>query len=195
MKEKQHGIITKHIKYNNTITKKVMNNGYCMRTYKNCPVSLKFKSDMSSDDNQHFCGGWTMGDFDSSDKELVRRVVNGLKPMGVIYGKEPKLSNFIQEKLSYSNLDISEIYPPNEHGYSYFAFAQRGTLSELFDLESLNQDYWDAGFDISEEVNGLADCELSYFFDKWDIPENYLWCTGLLLGYPIENTISIYHQE
>jgi hypothetical protein len=193
MKEKQHGIITKHIKYNNTITKKVMNNGYCMRTYKNCPTSLKFKSEMVNDLNQDFCGGWTLGDV--SDKELIRRVINGLKPMGVIYGKEPKLSNLKHENFGYCSLDISDIYSQNEHGYNYFAFGQKGSLFELFDLESLKQDYLDTGIDISEEVDSVKDKQLSYFFDKWDTPENYLWCTGLILGYPIENTISIYKQD
>lgn len=188
MKEKLHGVITKYIKYNNTITKKIMNNGYCMRTYKNCPPTLKFKSEMISDDNQNFCGGWTMSNFDSSNNALFDRCWKGLKPMGVIYTKDYKVYNQIKS----SPFNVSELFLPNKMGYNHFCFANEGTFNELFDLDSLYQDYSNAGIKIDLSlINGK---ELKDFFDKWDSPPNELWITGLILGYPIENTISIYKQ-
>ena len=81
--------------------------------------------------------------------------------------------------------------------------CQHGTLGELFDLDSLKSDYEDHIFcDVSScemfeyEMNKYSTLRLSDFFDDWDhqdagskIP---CWLTGLILGYPIENTMSIY---
>ena len=33
---------------------------------------------------------------------------------------------------------------------------------------------------------------LTTFFEGWDSPPLPLWLTGLILGYPVENTISLY---
>ena len=45
---------------------------------------------------------------------------------------------------------------------------------------------------LTQEIRAFADRKLSSFFDGWDSPPLPLWLTGLILGYPVENTISLY---
>lgn len=77
--------------------------------------------------------------------------------------------------------------------------CQNAKLDELFNMNDLHEDYLNSLSEeefylFSEEFNVLHDRHLSYFFDNWDYPEMPLWIVGLILGYPIENTISIYRQ-
>lgn len=74
-------------------------------------------------------------------------------------------------------------------------FGVQGKLCEIFDLEQLKKDY--AYFrDIVEDIESKKDRNLSDYAYCWDIDEGAeLWETGLILGYPIENTISLYYRD
>jgi len=68
-------------------------------------------------------------------------------------------------------------------------------LGELFDSDSLITDYKKSGIHINPDRNK----EIAYYFenDCWDGQDDNsteLWETGLILGYPIENTISLYNS-
>jgi hypothetical protein len=69
-------------------------------------------------------------------------------------------------------------------------------VGDIGDLGALRADYADVpglGLDLGE-FERVADRKLSSFFGGWDSPPLPLWLTGLILGYPVENTISIYLQ-
>lgn len=69
-------------------------------------------------------------------------------------------------------------------------------VKNIGDLRALQEDYagaFESDF-LTEEIRAFADRKLSSFFDGWDSPPLPLWLTGLILGYPVENTISIYLQ-
>ena len=67
-------------------------------------------------------------------------------------------------------------------------------VQDIGDLRALRDDYaeiFESGME-TEEIIPYADRALSSFFDDWDSPPLPLWLTGLILGYPVENTISLY---
>jgi hypothetical protein len=67
-------------------------------------------------------------------------------------------------------------------------------VSDIGDLQSLREDYaevFQTGLE-QDEVAVFADVPLKAFFNGWDSPPLPLWLTGLILGYPVENTISLY---
>jgi len=181
---KKQGIyIEKHSK---TQTKKLYNNGYLTIRYLFQPHSINFKNEMINDDNQHFCGGYSVNNMDLSNDALLNRVLVGKKPMGVIYERDDeKLYNY------FKNIDITkffvEVCKNTITNYNYIIVAYKGNFDDLFDLETLKSDYKNSGIDI--DLNEVKGKTLKDFFETWD---DNLWITGLMLGYPIENTISIY---
>ena len=87
-----------------------------------------------------------------------------------------------------------KIFESPRVGTPYIAIATKGKLKELFDLELLKKDYADNYITI--DISGVAEKSLSDYFDDWDAQDDFskikTWETGLILGYPVENTISIY---
>lgn len=191
---KKHGIfLKKGKKYQ---TKRIYNNGYLMRKYRNQPLNMPFSNKMINDTNQHFCGGWTMSDLDSSNQALLDRVLKGNKPMAVI-------SAWKKEDLEFCDglVDKRKFYSYSGQykvtNAFYTIVAVKGKLKDLFDLQSLFVTYKenDIYIDIEEHKNKT----LKDFFNDWDAQDDdseiEYWVTGLILGYPIENTISIYRDE
>lgn len=188
---KKHGIILK--KGKKYQTKRIYNNGYLMVKYLYQPLNMEFKSKMVNDINQHFCGGWSLSDLDTSNPALLDRVLHGKKPMAV-------LSAWKKEDLEFCDklIDKQKYYV---HSYQYKftnAFftlvAVKGKLKELFDLQLLYETYREN--DIEIDVDEYKNHTIEDFFNDWDAQdaasEIEPWVTGLILGYPIENTISIY---
>ena len=198
---KKHGIYTvEHKKHN---TKNIYSNGYLLKRYLYQPTQIKFKSKMVNDDNQHFCGGWSIANMDLSDEALLRRVANGLKPMATIHIlKEGQLEIYqmIVENLE----DINQKRGTNKLVYQEFEYAKtyclvvacKGVMKNLFDLKTLKEDYESNGIDI--DILQVEDKALSDYFEDWDAQDEEseieCWETGLILGYPIENTISVYRD-
>lgn len=188
---KKHGI---HIQVGKkTQTKKIYNNGYLMVRYFFQPHHLDFKSDMINDMNQHFCGGWTMSGIDSSKSALLKRVLNKEKPLAIIFESEKEdlekyLPNIDSEKFYFKVFRNPTTMSP------HIAVSQKGKMKDLFDLATLKKDYEDNG--ISIDVKKVENKTLEEYFDDWDAQDSYskieYWETGLILGYPIENTISLY---
>jgi len=191
---KKHGIILKKGKKHKT--KRIYNNGYLMREYRNQPLSISFKNKMINDTNQHFCGGWTMSDLDSSNQALLERVLQGNKPMA-------EISAWKKEDLEFCDdlVDKRKYYVYSDQylltGAFYTLVAVKGKLKDLFDLQLLYETYKENGIDIDIEEH--KNKTLKDFFSDWDAqdPDSEIdyWVTGLILGYPIENTISIYRDD
>jgi len=191
----------KIVEYKNWNTKKVMNENYNMRIYRKVPKTLKFKNIMINDMNQNFCGGWGLNNFPllSDDNYLLERVLKGFKPMGVfIFDKENKYKiDTLLEKVNTEKFFTKIIkYKGHNKKYIEVIVAVKGKLKDLFDLKLLQEDYRNNNIEINLE--DVGERELSYYFNEWDHQDENskikLWETGLILGYPIENTISIFRQ-
>jgi hypothetical protein len=193
----KHGvIIIPHKKWN---TKQIWSNGHLMRTYRHQPKHLHFKSPMVNDANQDLCGGWSMGDcnFEEEQMRIIDRVSERLKPMGILHYDSRALADKVADTIRRnSDLDVKVI---KKHNYQV-ALAQHGTLEGLFDLMALRRDYVENGVlpkeVIDRDFDQYGDSYLIDFAEKeWDVEEEFpMWLTGLMLGYPIENTISIYFE-
>lgn len=211
--------IIEHKKWN---TKQIWNRGALMATYGHQPKEILFKSPMVNDFNQNLAGGWFMRDIEDPERETINRVIGGLKPMGVVHRESgtdaTMLANEIRTRNDQSGryeIDVAitdAIARAKKHGQKIYTtgrsleiiVARHGTLKELFDLDSLYTDYVDA---LGEELGDVwlddFDTELDKyetfylidFADGWDDPLVPYWVTGLILGYPIENTISVYLEE
>lgn len=193
---KENIVIQEHKSWN---TKKVMNGKWNMRIYRKVPKELKFRSKMINDMNQNFCGGWGLNGFDLSDEALLNRVLNGLKPMCVCYFSKDK-ENEVDNLLTKVDREKFYLYMNKQGGYNKqyieIIVAAKGKLKELFDLDKFKEDYWDNNIYIN--TSHIKDRELNFYFKDWDHQNCFsnieLWETGLILGYPVENTISIYRQ-
>lgn len=185
---KKHGIyITEH---KNWSTKKIFNKGYLMHTYHHQPKKIYFKSPMVNDINQHYCGGWFMEDVKYDNMSLVKRVLYGYKPMADLLYPEHE-----------ENMKIRKICKDNylwwyDDGKN-FMISRKGQILDLFDIAALYRDYCEAGITI-ELIDIYEKGFQDFMGDNWDFQDNNNtdpWITGLLMGYPIENTISLYLKK
>lgn len=202
---KKHGVhIIEHKKWN---TKIVYNNGLVMRKYLHQPKKLKFSSAMVNDENQNLCGGWFLNDvsYDSVNEKIFNRVLNKQKPFGSLIENLENASKLsgLQEKAMEHGLMTKLLTLVDK---TELILCQNGKLDDLFDMDALCKDYIDNLVGVNVKV--LLQ-EFSYYKNKqlidfasiapqnhgWDIGYNPMWVTGLLLGYPVENTISCYIEN
>jgi len=197
----KHGVVVQEHK--NWNTKRVYNRGNVMATYRHQPKQLRFESRMVNDTNQHLCGGWFMTEYPSArdvKEATLDQLIAGRKPFAALY-----YYGRAKARAAASQLDEAGIINKTEKTedkswdgevlYIVYA-AQDMTVADIGDLDALSADYADAGIFIdTRPFEGRA---LSSFFgggvegSAWDIgPDMPPWMTGLLLGYPIENTISV----
>jgi hypothetical protein len=173
--------------------KLIYNVGVLLGGYQNIPMGIRFKSPMVNDYNQHLCGGWRVVGVDYSDKGLIMRVAVGLKPFASIYPSSKELDEYI-EYIKQTNLDYSyefrEKRPDSPH---CILVCRKGTLGELFDLDTLRRDYMKNNVKI--DIESVRNKELNEYFSGWDVEYVKPWETGLILCYPIENTISIFYRN
>ena len=143
--------------------------------------------------NQNFAGGWSISGLDLSNSVLLKRVLDGNKPLAIIseWEKE-KLLQYVS-KINKRKFDSQE-FRFKKNGAYYLAVAPKGKLKDLFDLETLQNDYFTN--DISINITKASEKSIKDYFTDWDAQDDdskiEFWETGLILGYPIENTISVY---
>ncbi|HYW80331.1 MAG TPA: hypothetical protein VE890_12175 [Thermoguttaceae bacterium] len=198
----KHGIyITEHKHWN---TKEIFNAGRRMARYGHQPKTLRFRSPMVNDFNQHLCGGWTMLDIPDEKQATVNRVIDGTKPFGDLRYCEEDQDEAIAAKAQLDQNGLPtrlESRPPEfyqgETAVYGLTFCRHGTLADLFDLNALALDYRSnvPDEDIETEIETYRRRTLQSFFGNWEVPAVPRWLTGLLLGYPVENTISIYLKQ
>jgi hypothetical protein len=195
----KHGVIT--TEHKNWNTKTVWNNGKVMAVYRHCPKVIHFQSAMVSDLNQHLCGGWHMNDIPDNNEAIIQQLVTGHKPLGIVpylrNTREPTGEDVAKEKavsalqrLKGAGL-TAEMQLRSERGGKYQFYdvtaCQNICVAEIGDLQALGLDYEPFG---GINVEPYASRALSSFFGGWNVNDNPPWVTGLILGYPIENTIS-----
>jgi hypothetical protein len=179
------------------VKKYVYASGHLQTIYTGCPnpVELSFRSPMVNDDNQDLCGGWRRSDIVDEEQLILTRVLEGKKPLGNLSSWGKLAVEIPEEKKEVAFRRFTRTFNNSKTSVDCLDVCRRGTLGELFDLESLATDYgrFLPHFKLGEEIQKSASIEMQSFLgDKWD---NHFWLTGLILGYPIENTMSRYYRN
>lgn len=194
----RHGVhVREHKNWN---TKTVYNNGHVVRIYRRQPKVIRFQSPMVNDFNQHLCGGWSMTDIGDEKEATIRQLLAGKKPLACIFYWPDRHTEAVeaQQRLTSAGLvtDLRKRELSPGHAVWDLLACHDIRVKDIGDLRALREDY--AGVfgpgRVTKEIRLFADRKLSTFFDGWDSPPLPLWLTGLFLGYPVENTISIYRQ-
>jgi hypothetical protein len=194
----KHGVhVREHRHWN---TKTVYNNGHVMRVYRRQPKAIRFRSPMVNDFNQHLCGGWSMSDIKDEREATVQQLMAGKKPFACItyWHNQEAAALEAQRRLDGAGL-VTDLRRRAFQGFQFdhvwdLLACQDVRVRDIGDLRALRDDYAEVfkrGLE-KEEIMTFADTALSSFFDGWDSPPLPLWLTGLILGYPVENTISLY---
>ena len=173
---------------------------------------MTFSSPMVSSDNLMLSGGEITNLTAAQEmNEIANRMIAMKKPLGQIVGS-PTMVNRIRHKLAqYTHLILS----PNKKGYAgkdiQFTVAQKGTLNQHFDMAALSDFYSDYGLDgVARHIQSTAQSgkRISDYLHDWDWQDKTTkppdrpwtgvqpWETGLILGFPIESTLSrVYRVE
>lgn len=195
MKKKHGVVIIEHKQWN---TKKIYNAGYLMRAYHHQPKHIRFSSPMVTDFNQHLCGGWTMQGMRDENTIICNQLVSSRKPLGiaVYWPDDLDSAKKQQERLLAAGLIVSlkrRHWCAGKYLWD-LAACQDIRIGDIGSLADLAEDYLEAGIDTGN-MNHFAKKHLKTRMHCFDIPESPLWLTGLVLGYPVENTISIYREH
>lgn len=201
-KTKKHGVIVKVGRRHSTKT--IWNRSYRMITYRKQPHRIRFKSRMVNDKNQHLCGGWFFAGLDNTNMWIERQLVAGRKPLGAMFFSGQELEDgediACAERLRTAGL-VVRAGAGFVEGHRIVEACHDIRVGEIGDLGNLIGDYIGSGAIPEEDIDALC-AEFSRYSSrklrsflgkKWDAEHNPLWVTGLILGYPIENTISCYH--
>jgi hypothetical protein len=201
---KKHGVIVtagKQFK-----TKTIWNRGHRMVTYRKQPLRIRCKSRMVNDANQNLCGGWFMDGAtgDTINREIEKRLIAGKKPLGIMvfWEEDATEAKACAARLKAAGL-IVRTSTGWRHGQRIVEACHDIRVGEIGDMGDLIADYIESGAipdgnidALGKEFNILSCRKLKSFLGgKWDIEDCPPWLTGLILGYPVENTISLYHGE
>jgi len=188
-------------------TKTIWNRGHRMVTYRKQPLRIRFKSRMVNDANQHLCGGWFMdgatGDTgDTINREIEKRLIAGKKPLGIMvfWDEDATEAKACVKRLKAAGL-VVRTSTGWRHGQRIVEACHDIRVGDIGDMGDLIADYIESGAIPESNVDSL--CHefsrnsrrklKSFLGDNWDNRSCPEWLTGLILGYPVENTISIYH--
>ncbi|KKM77459.1 hypothetical protein LCGC14_1369800 [marine sediment metagenome] len=179
-----------------------LNKGYLLSHYRFPTIKMKFELPMLNTFNLNLCGGWFLNDMGANEvhEQVLSRVINGFKPMGDIVDINENITK-ISVNARKENLKF-KISSHSWENRKTIRFCKKGKFNELFDIESLYEDYLSYYLIINKETEG----EYLEFFRKMDGRrlEDFLdfeianpdsdsdaMLTGLILGYPIWSTVSI----
>jgi hypothetical protein len=183
-----------YVKITKSGTKQIVNdNGFVLGRYSKIPKNLKFKHKAVNDRNQHLCGGWFVGP--QVKYEEILRVEQGLKPLALCHPDSKEEA--IKLKKEYTDKGfLATIYPNKAFKGKYdIIVSVNTTFGEFFDMDTLAEDYKkNKLFEEAENIKSRKDDHFSILHDElnmrilcdWQMPE----ISGLMFGYPIENTIS-----
>jgi hypothetical protein len=194
----RHGVhIREHKNWN---TKTIYNNGHVMRIYRRQPKEICFQSPMVNDLNQHLCGGWSMSDIGNEREATIDQLIMRRKPFAsiIFWQTQRAEAEAGRERLQTAGL-VTELRKLNWKGWNSdhvwcLLACHDIRVRDIGDLAALQKDYAqmiEADL-LRNDIESFGDIHLANFFDGWDSPPLPLWLTGLLLGYPIENTISLF---
>lgn len=196
---KKHGVIVTVGGRHNTKT--VWNRGRRMVTYRKQPSRIRFRSKMVSDKNQHICGGWFYAGLENTSLWIERQLIAGRKPLGamVFWNDDAAAAKACADRLRAAGL-VVRVGRSFNADQTIVEACHDIRVGDIGDMGDLFADYVHARVPMDEDelrdqFNVYAGRRLKSFLGKkWDSPHCPLWVTGLILGYPVENTISIYHD-
>jgi hypothetical protein len=195
-----HGVQIREHKHWNTKT--VYNEGHVVRIYRRQPKTIRFQSPMVNDFNQHLCDGWHLSDIEDVNDATIQQLVTGRKPFACVTypDHEETTARDAMRRLEAAGL-VAEMrergveISGDRHVWDVLVCHDL-RVRDIGDLRALGEDYAEAlDLDVEPGILLFADRALSSFFDDWDTPPLPLWLTGLILGYPVENTVSIYLES
>jgi len=194
----KHGVVVTERKRWNV--KRIYNNGLIMQTYTRLPKKIRFRSKMVSDFNQHLCGGWFLSDIVDVNQAILDQLLLKRKPFGSVsaLGTPTKQDvKAMESRLTKAGLQ-TRFHRDNSRWELLACHPIR--VRDIGDLAALKEDYAkslgpERGQEIQVQVDAYSAAHLAAFFDGWDSPPLPRWLTGLILGYPIENTISLMQSE
>lgn len=193
--------------------KRYIRNGTVLQTFRYPRCAKTFHSALLNDYNQHLAGGWYWGyREDGSHREksefnnesIFERLLTGRKPLGGLrfwdddQGKKEKfLRQLVNSDLSYART--------REKGEDFFAVSRRGKLGNLFDFDKISADYialekgsgcglFGPRLRLERFLCSTAKKKLESYlnFDHFRPASAFdFLITGLILGYPLENTYAL----
>jgi hypothetical protein len=168
---------------------------------------LSFRSNMNNDENQELCGGWyprwVMEYPGGYDAAIIDRVRLGLKPLGIVHsrnrGDAKKVFELNAGMCRHSEMVSRHVMIPDDDfvrrkvRWNYTAFwNEDGRLSDIFDFDALVEDYARYAPEEGKLMIAFRDYTLGDFVRRWDVWDGIpASITGLILGYPVANTISL----
>jgi len=163
-------------------------------------MKLIFSSPMVHSANQKDLDGSSFrGDFDTPRKkedEILRRVVEGEKPFGSLIGPPKDMKPLHKLAKKQKHLIVSKLEAGYILDHICFTISVKGKLSDHFDMEALAQMYERNKLPyVAESIRENKDKRFSVYHGKgnWDFQKEFPkvepWETGLILGYPVRNTM------
>jgi hypothetical protein len=148
---------------------------------------------MVNDYNQFLCGGFGAGD---DDARIGRQLLAGRKPFGQLgfWSGEVDAARARFESAGLLTAVDRRISSDTWTGLLVCHDMRVGGIGPIEDLFTDYQYALPDHADWFTEMLAAADRPLKSFFKAWDAPEISGWLAGLILGYPVENTISIYRS-
>lgn len=173
--------------------------GFLARTYRRVPKRVRFKSSMVNDANQHLCGGWTYFGYENDSDYIERRLIAGKKPLGSMSDWSKAAADDRAKRLRAAGLVAKVSRNTQIKGLWNIEACHDIRVRDIGDLGALIGDYTSSVPAFTPEFNAEflkhGSRKLSSFLGgKWDIEDCPPWLTGLILGYPVENTISLYFE-
>jgi len=199
--------------FQKTEAKRYIQNGNVLGLFRYPKITPAFHSPLFNDYNQQLCGGWywkyredgsIRAPFESNSDIILQRVIEGAKPLGGLVGWADQ-----QEKIAGWKNQISRaglgLFCYEEGIKNTLIICRQGILDELFDFEDLITDYMalsqatrlgvlGSPGTINKFLNSIRkDAMTKYLqFDHLHPHSAFDYIvTGLILGYPIENTYAV----
>jgi hypothetical protein len=191
-----------HIERKHTIDKVLINRGFPLYKCTYLKFTQQFKSDMHSDYNFLFCGGFgVFENFRIMDEYILNQVIYRAKSMGFVKCYTPEnVKHIVDEARSHGLAVKITDECTNERNKWDVGFCVSGKFSELFDLDALAADYCEylkisgdtMNFDFIEELRNIQlEDFLGFDYAACRKSDEEIIITGLILGYPIETTAAI----
>jgi len=159
--------------------------------YPKIPQNINFKHIAVNDYNQHLCGGWSV--YRHNEFEALDRVMLGLKPLGIEITNDLNIATQKAKEIADKGfLSSFELMGNNRYVISA---SVKGTLGDYFDMKTLVTDYKKNGLSC-KHIKDYAKVTFDAFHNgKFNVEHHPIEIVGLVLGYPIENTISLIKRD
>ena len=193
--------------------KRYIRNGIILGTFRFPRFRKVFRSPLVNDYNQHLAGGWhwryredgsLRGNKEYNNQTIFERLLTGRKPLGGLrfWDDDKENKKKIVEQLENSNLSFKST---KEEAEEFFAVSRKGKLGDLFNFDTLLEDYTELDNGSGCGILGPhASLERFLGATAGDNLDSYLCfdhlrpvstfdfiITGLILGYPVENTYAL----